>query len=316
MGAAAAWTFLALLSKEEAVVLPVLLLTWIVLLGRRDAARGRLGVVATLRESWPLALPLVAYAVMRGSSGAFGPMTAPAYYRFTMAPRVVADNIARYLDFAVTTWAAVAAVAMLVAWRLPRPGRSEVDVITLGGVWLVAGYAITTFLPIRSPLYACFPSVGVALAGAALLGSVWSRTTPAGRTRLVAGACVLPMLLVPVYWARNQRYVKPAALSAQLVRDLRAAAPGIPEGSTVVLLDDVTASPNIAGAFGTLYDIAVPESIGRPTRVWVEPPPGNWVPAGLRPPDGAAAVVVFALRRGRLERTTPEAWAARRAATR
>jgi len=338
MAAAALFTLLALLSKEEAVMLPILLFVWAGLIADgvlRDPGSGVGGagigrddhlfrspipdpdtptnapwfsVRRAVRTAWPLAVPLIVYAALRHFSGAFGPLSAPSYYRMTFAPLTVAENALKYLDFAATTPAVALLLGSMLAWSTPRPSRSESRIVLLGLVWLVAGYAITVFLPIRSPLYACFPAVGAALAAAALLGAAWSRSTAAARLRLAVAGLVLPFLLLPVYWARNVRHAKGAQLSAQLLHDLEAARPEIPVDHVLILLDDprLDRSERLPAAFGTLYDIAVRDTLGRPVRTWIEPPPDGWQLAGLRPPDPATPKVVFALRNGHLVRLKNE----------
>ena len=340
---AAVFTLLALLSKEEAVMLPVLLFAWAGLLaygerrgresgirsqepgarspepgtplgfghrtpdtGHRTPAIGgaRFSLRAAVHATWLLAVPLVLYATLRHGSGAFGPLSAPSYYRFTLAPLKVADNVLKYLDFAATWPVVVVVLAAALARTVPRPSPPERRIVVLGLAWLVAGYAITVFLPIRSPLYACFPAVGAALAAAALVGAVWSPSAAAARSRLVVVGLVLPFLLLPVYWARNVRHAKGAQLSAQLLHDLESARAEIPDDHVLVLLDDPRLDPTeqLPAAFGTLYDIAVRDTLGRPVRAWIEPPPDGWQAAGLQRPDTAAPRVVFALRNGHLVR--------------
>jgi hypothetical protein len=316
---AAVFTLLALLSKEEAVMLPVLLFAWAGILAHGNSTDRESGIRsqepgarspepfslrAALRATWLLAVPLVLYAALRHASGAFGPLSAPSYYRFTLAPLKVADNILKYLDFAATWPAVVVVLTAALARTVPRPSPPERRIVVLGLVWLVAGYAITIFLPIRSPLYACFPAVGAALAGAALVGAVWSPSTAAARRRLIVAGLVLPFLLLPVYWARNVRHAKGAQLSAQLLHDLESARAEIPDDHVLVLLDDPRLDPTeqLPAAFGTLYDIAVRDTLGRPVRAWIEPPPDGWQLAGLQRPDAAAPRVVFALRNGHLVR--------------
>ena len=214
------FTFLALLSKEEAVMLPPLLFLWAGLIEpRRGQAPGN-GVGSDFRQSfsirravaatWPLAFALAAYAVLRHFSGAFTPLSAPPYYRLTFEAGHVADNVLKYLDFAGTFPAAIVVLGAALAGVLPRPSRSQRRIALLGLAWAVAGYAITVFVPIRSPLYACFPAVGTSLAAATLLAATWSRATTPARSRLVAAGLLLPFLLLPVYWARNVRHSRGA----------------------------------------------------------------------------------------------------------
>jgi len=310
MTAATLFTLLALLSKEEAVMLPILLFVWAGLLGHAEyrhqdsAGALRFSIRRAVRASWPLAVPLVVYGALRYFSGAFGPFSAPSYYGPTFAPSTVAENALKYLDFAATTPAVAVLLGSVLARSIPRPSRLQCRIVLLGLVWLVGSYGITVFLPIRSPLYACCPAVGAALAGAALLGAVWSRSTSAVRVRLAVAGLVLPFLLLPVYWARNVRHAKGAELSAQLLHDLEVARPEIPLDHVLILLDDprLDRTERLPAAFGTLYDIAVSDTLGRPVRTWIEPPPDGWQLAGLQPPDPATPKVVFALRNGHLVR--------------
>ena len=81
----------ALFSKEEAVVLPLMLVSWALLLGERETARGR-------RRFWILigilALDLIVYFWLRGHTGAITPGTAPSVYRLTLEPALLLRNIA------------------------------------------------------------------------------------------------------------------------------------------------------------------------------------------------------------------------------
>lgn len=305
--AAAVFTLLAMLSKEEAVVLPALLFSWLALgAGQQDQPDpvGRFAWSTALHATWPLALSLVTYAVLRYASGAFGPGSAPAYYRLTLSPFTVLDNAAKYLDFAATWPVAVVLLAAAVAAVVPRPTRLQTRIVRLGIMWLAAGYAITLFLPIRSPLYACFPSVGAAFAAAALLEAVWIGCTRAARSRLLAAGLVLPFLLLPVYWSRNVRHAKGARLSAQWLGDLETAQIDLAPNQVLVLRDDPRLPPTerLPAAFGTLYEEAVRDTLERPVRAWIEPPPNGWQLAGLRPPDPSMPRIVFALKNGRLVR--------------
>jgi len=199
-------------------------------------------------------------------------------------------------------------LASAVAAVVPRPGLPQTRVILLGVAWLAGGYAITLFLPIRSPLYACFPSVGTSLAAAALLEAAWSRSTERGRTRLVAAGLVLPFLLLPVYWSRNVRHAKGAQLSARWLNDLQAAGLNPGPEQVLVLQDDPRLPPTdrLPAAFGSLYEVALRDTLGHPVRAWIEPPPDGWELSGIQPPDPAAPRVVFALRNGHLVRVAPE----------
>lgn len=290
---AAACMLLALLSKEEAVLLPAVLLAWT--RWRPDASR-RFDIRRALGHTWPLWLALGAYLALRSTTGAFLPATAPPFYRPSLLPSLLFRNVLEYADRAASFPLAALVLLSLLAWRLPRLGPAERRCVALGLVWLVGGYGLTVFLPVRSSLYACFPSVGAVLAVAAAAGLVWAAAAPAGRRRALVAAAVVPLLLVPIYRGRNVRWVTPADVSARVIEDLRAAA--IPEGHALLLRDE---NALVARAFGTLVEEALRVALDRPSlHVWLEPPPPAWPHAGLRPIADTEAVAAFALKGRRL----------------
>ncbi|PYR56044.1 MAG: hypothetical protein DMF85_17770 [Acidobacteria bacterium] len=110
----------ALLSKEEAVTLPVILLVW------RLALRGRRVAPVSSLFVWiggSLAV-IAAYAILRSLSGAMTPSTAPYYYAFTADPRLIARNVFEYLDRAATLPAGVTALALLLMSAGSRGSRA------------------------------------------------------------------------------------------------------------------------------------------------------------------------------------------------
>src|SRR5258705_10444306 len=116
--AAALLTLAAMLCKEEAVVLPLLLpLLDVVAAGERSTSIRR-----ALQRSWPLWAAAALYLILRTQSGAFSLSDAPAYYRLTFDPAMVAKNAAEYLDRGAT-WPAVAAVLMF----LFTPGGTPIN---------------------------------------------------------------------------------------------------------------------------------------------------------------------------------------------
>jgi len=246
------WCLAALLSKEEAVTLPLLLLGWFWYSQHARPAPGTL-----VRAAVPLVLALGIYAVLRWHSGAFGPVNAPDYYQFTFAPSAVARNVLEYADRSSTCAALVIIAAVLIAGRLPnllepdRPANGALERFAI--LWIVAGFAVTVFLPLRSSLYALCPSIGSALVAGSLLQRL--QHTPAARMHRVAVLLLLPLLLLPLYRTRNQRWVRPADTSAGFVADLQALRPLIPSGTHIVALD--AADERLSGAFEGLFSDAV-----------------------------------------------------------
>jgi hypothetical protein len=247
---------LAMLSKEEAVALPALFTAHVVWTERHARA---------LRRTIPLWIALAVYLALRVRSGAFWPGDAPSFYRFTFAPLDVARNIAEYADRAGTFFVIVILVVALatgVRWRDLRGERSPADTRTLAfaGLWIVATYALTVFLPVRSSLYALLPSLGSALV-VAIVSSTAADKAPRRFRMAALGLLVAGVALVPVYWSRNERWVRPAELSEQVLTTIFRDASGRVAGH-VVLIDDPQERFNLTAAFGGLFPEALRFRVG------------------------------------------------------
>ena len=164
-------------------------------------------------------------------------------------------------------------------------------------MWLVGGFGITLFLPVRSSLYAIVPSIGACLATAVLLSTFWQSADRPHRLRALVAGMLLPICLIPVYRARMAS-VPLADFSAQVLQDLRDQTRLLPEGATVVIVDDRTTRINVATAFGTLLNDAVLLETGRRINVWVEPPvPGT---EGVAPPCASCVGLRLRVEGGRV----------------
>lgn len=253
--AGAVLLFGALLSKEEATLLPFILAAWLLIL-REGGPRARLLDVAAVGA------PLVAYVALRVATTAMTPWTAPSFYAPTTDVHVLAANAVEYLDRAAT-FPAVITIAAMVAYRSTAATAVRRRLLLAGAVWFTGALALTVWLPVRSSLYAVFPSVGSALiCAAAVDGLRDSRATPQRDLRLAA-VLVSVLCFIPVYQSRNDRWVEPARLSA---RTMRAVASDPPEGSTwlVVLEDEPRPYASFADAFGAFASEAVSEVAQRP----------------------------------------------------
>jgi hypothetical protein len=113
------------------------------------------------------------------------------------------------------------------------------------------------------------------------------------------------LAMVPVYRARNGRYVEPARLSERALRTIRTDAAAVPPGGLITLYDVADPSSSFVGAFGTFATNAVRLRTGRDVDVWIDPPPGGWQLAGLRPPGADRTAVSFAVDHGRIWRLEP-----------
>ena len=88
----------------------------------------------------------------------------------------------------------------------------------MGAAWLIGGFAVTIWLPVRSSLYAVFPSVGLALAVGTLLTATARNAEPRRAWRVAIAGVILPFLLLPIYWQRNVRWTELRNLSAATTR--------------------------------------------------------------------------------------------------
>ena len=304
---AGSWALLAMLSKEEAALLPFVLLAWAALPAPGAAgARPRLiDPRRAVRRTWPLFAMLAVYLAARTAAGGMTPWTAPDFYRFALEPAAIGRNAIEYLDRAATLPAAAVLLLALAAGAAPRPDAAQRRWIVLGVIWMVGGYGLAVLLPGRSSLHAVGPAAGAALAGAALLTAVRDRATPRGQARMVLAAVLAAAVAVPVHWSRNDRWVTWAELSTHVLDELAPAAAGLPPGGAIWLDDERAARANLDSAFGTLLETAVLVRTGLRRQVWMEPPAIDWRAAGLAPPDQADVAARFKLRGGVLTRETP-----------
>jgi hypothetical protein len=250
--AAALLTLAARLCKEEAVMLPPLL----VLVDLLSAGRRAMRIRTALMQSWPVWVAAAIYLIVRAQTGAFGLSDAPEYYQLTFDPRIVVRNAAEYLERDPTRTAVAGMLYFLVAPRGTSINDDERRVIRFGVVWFALMFAITVFVPVRSSLYAVAPSIGSALA-AASLASRAQRAAP-HRFALVCTALIASVaVLIPVYRIRNHGLVEPADLSTQATAELKRAAQGRPGVREIVLLDDADAAVTLDDAFGALVPDAV-----------------------------------------------------------
>jgi hypothetical protein len=270
--AAAVLTAAAMLSKEEAIALPMILIGWSIVDG---IARG---APPLSRRSLALAAASVVlvifYYVLRTHSGALTPANAPPYYRFSFALPVVLSNLREYLDRSAT-FAAVVLVLFVIVGRPQRMsvGLAEREVLLLCAIWWVGSLAITMFLPVRSSLYACWPAVAAALGVAAVASHAWRLVDERRRLRTVFVGLAVPFLLWPVYHARNRALVREAELSTQTLSALQQVVQNRSAGIVVCLRDDRLHRPSLDSAFGGGLQAAADLVVRPHVSVWLDPPP-------------------------------------------
>jgi hypothetical protein len=283
--AAALLALTAFLSKEEVLALPVIFTAWAIIDGRG------------WRPTIPSWLALAVYFVLRLNSGAVGINNAPPYYQFTFDPLHVAKNILEYADRSLTLAVVAIIVAIIGSGGLPRLSRDDRRIVSMGAIWLVCGFAVTIWLPVRSSLYVVFPSIGVALATGAIVAAAARRTSAQRSGRLAAAAIVLAFLLVPVYWNRNVRWTELRDLSNETIRTIQAE--HLAPDTLVVLEDDLSTRANFRHVFGALLPEAAALIFRNELQLWIEPPPPEL--EGNTRPTNAHRVVTYRLVNGRLQ---------------
>jgi len=243
----------ALLSKEEAVVLPALISAWVVLAKFVPESytnhRVRDVPVPQLIGLW---IVLVGYLLLRLNSGAFWIGSAPSYYTMTLDVSSLSRNLAEYADRSLTFSSLWIILAMVWFQRRPGVGDDLKKILVFGGLWFTFGFALTVLLPVRSSLYVVFPSVGAALCAATVVADI-TLHAPKDRSRkaVLAAMCLL-VALVPVYWSRNARWTNLAELSYAVVAHLQRESRGWGDRPTVVIVDDITTRVNLTNAWGSL----------------------------------------------------------------
>ena len=275
----------AFLSKEEVVALPLIFTIWIVI--NRSSLRAAIG-------PW---IALGVYFVLRQYSGAVGITDAPPYYQFTFDPGHVATNIVEYADRSMTLGTLLLIATVITLRRLPAPTSSEWRIVWMGSVWLILGFAATIWLPVRSSLYAVFPSAGFALAAGSLVTATVRNVEPRYAWRVAIAGLVLPFLLLPIYWQRNVRWTELRTLSSATIRAIQADA--LPRETLVLLEDDLSHRANFRHVFGPLLHEAAALHFDNRLMLWIEPPPPE-IDRSAKP-SNSAYVVTFRLVGGRIQ---------------
>ena len=285
--AAGVLAFAAFLSKEEVLALPVILVCWS-LISKTDPRR--------TASVW---VSLAIYFALRNYSGAVDISNAPPYYRFTFDPVHVATNVLEYADRSMTLAALLTIATAIGLGRLPRLDAAERRIVVMGAIWLAGGFAVTIWLPVRSSLYAVFPSVGVVLAAGAIVSSIVRQSDAERAWRMAVAALLLPFLLLPIYWQRNVRWTELRDLSNVTIAAIKADRPA--SQTLVVLEDDLSKRANFRHVFGALLPEASALLFDNQVSLWIEPPPPEVDPAAR--PTNAAQILTFKLVGGRVQPT-------------
>jgi hypothetical protein len=273
--AAGVATLVAMLAKEEAVMLPLVLSGWAWV---RAADRSPESVARPIWPAFargfgvagPTWVALAIYLALRAQTAAMTPMTAPDAYRFVLSPGALIGNALEYLDRACSFSAIVLLVSHLIAWRRPVVTPVIKRVLILAVIWFVGSFALTVFVPNRSSLYALLPSVAPALVTGFLLQQLWDGSRAAAHRRLTAAAVIVPVLLLPVYWSRNVRWIEIAELSTETFGAIQRVARERPDADRLIFRDDRSSRRSLANAYDQLLPEAVRLAAGRDMRAEVD----------------------------------------------
>jgi hypothetical protein len=246
--ATAIWVALALFSKEEAVLLPLMFVIW--------ESMASVPTDQSDRSRWltPMCsvLSLGGYALLRLWSGAFWIGNAPDFYRPIQTFGQFVRNVLEYADRSSTFATVSLLLAFVCARRWAPIETDDRHRLRLALAWVICGFGITAFLPVRSSLYAVMPSVGVSLAAATLIMHVTRPFTVSQRLRLWAGYLVILTTLLPVYWSRNLRWTSLAELSQQAIAEVQSHVRSNTRVVNVTVAERQISRVHLGNAWGTL----------------------------------------------------------------
>ena len=143
-----------------------------------------------------------------------------------------------------------------------EPGLEWTDIATMAGTftaasgsdpietarWLDALLFAASVVPAGAAVWSV---TGSALAAAAVAAAA-RRAAPHATGRALVALALVPLMLLPVYWRRNERWVRAADLSATVVEQVRRTSEVQP-GRPIVIVDNPTERFNLDAAFGTLW---------------------------------------------------------------
>ena len=276
----------ALLSKEDALAVPLIVVGarwW----GRAPSRAWRADLVL-------MVVVTAAYLTLRNQTQAITMATAPDFYRLTWRPLDLLVNGLHYLDRAATS-TAVLLILTVIAYRAQPKWEllKRTRILELACLWFVAGLFITIAVPIRSSLYAVFPSVAAAMIYASVLDSLrlpW-HDTRGDRWLVCVYASVL--LLIPVYGIRNDRWVEPARVSTRTMHVLRSSPAVIADATAIVFDDEPVRFSNFATALGGVEAPALKLFTGRDL-------PGYVAESGLTVSNRQSGLLTLRLRHGQV----------------
>jgi hypothetical protein len=245
----------ALGSKEEAVVLPVII-TAVMMARGATVRRAAVDVVA-------MGAVLAGYLILRAATPAFTLATAPWFYTPTADAGLIARNVFEYFDRGATIGIAATLVACAVFGGWPALDTEGRRVLAAAAAWFAFAFVPTVWIPVRSSLYAVFPAVGTAMAVGVMVDAWRRHERRPGRDMILALALSSVVLCCPIYRARNAPWVEAARVSNRVMRVIAADVDGRYAHGRIVLEDEPSRISNFRDAFGGLATEAVQLVTGR-----------------------------------------------------
>ena len=261
-GWAVAWCAVALLSKQNAVILVPCLMAYDLVVGRRAVRPAW----SWLRPYVPFIALTVAYLALRYAL--FGEVARESMLNDRQFAVFSADLVVHLKRLVygepgvamsgarLAAWVGAAAAATLVyaAWAEGRRAAPlAATAVFFGLVWIGLCVAPTLVAGYASPRHMYLASVGWAILVALPVELLWRRETRAARWLAVAGA----VAVLGVYSLQLQREVaqwdRRAEVSQRIVHDLEGEASRMPAGTLV-----------LAGAPRSSFDFAVPHAVRPP----------------------------------------------------
>jgi len=302
-GTISAFYFLSLLSKEEAVIAPLIVLAVYLWHRSNSGIRWWQDSGLAFRHSLPYLVSLTVYLWLRVKSEAFTPFQAPDYYQFTLSLVGFVKNLGEYLIraalFDIYLILAIGFTLLLTGCRRLAWNRFDTKLTLFGVALFVILQLPTLFLPVRSDLYVYLSQAALHVGPARLLLQAARAIRAAGiRQRLTAMSVFLVLAAGWTIYLTEKagEYRRQGEASSHFTATLRAEIPKMPAGQRLVILD--------TGEEGENAPIRT-VSYGFPSWLAVTAP-GKFPAGEIRsvPPDSQAPVlsgIVYRWKSGKLE---------------
>ena len=210
-GWAALFLGLAVLSKEDAVAIPLLVLA----IGWFDQRPRHVW----MSDGAVLTAVVGGYLLLRAQTHAISLATAPPEYQLTWNAGIILTNVLHYVDRAATSTAVLMVLVALAARRGIRWRELDRRWIVLAAVWFAIGICITARIPVRSSLYIVFAAIGPALVFGHAIDTMRAASATGSDTPMLAVFASV-LLLIPAVSVRTDRWVEPARVSTRALTAL------------------------------------------------------------------------------------------------